>query len=189
MSGTDPPTTDHYLGLDFFARDTLTVARDLIGTTLVIGDCEGRIVETEAYTDDAASHAVTRRNQAQIMRETFGHVYVYLIYGMHYCLNFTSDQSGPGAVLIRAVEPVEGVEEMIQRRGTKDIRKLASGPGRLCQAFGIDLSLNRARIGREIKVRERSEERRVASSARIGITSAKELEWRFYEEGNGFVSR
>ncbi len=174
---------------DFFARDTLTVARDLIGTTLVVGRCAGRIVETEAYTIDAASHAVTRRNQAQIMRETFGHVYVYLIYGMYYCLNFTSDKSGPGAVLIRAVEPLEGVEGMIERRGVKDIRKLASGPGRLCQAFGIDLSLNKTKIGREIKVRERSEERRVTSSARIGITAATELEWRFYEEGNRFVSR
>ncbi|MEW6209009.1 MAG: DNA-3-methyladenine glycosylase [Acidobacteriota bacterium] len=180
---------DHYLTDDFFARDTLTVARDLIGTTLVFGRYAGRIVETEAYTTDAASHAVTRRNQAEIMRETFGHVYVYLIYGMYYCLNFTSDRSGPGAVLIRAVEPLEGVEEMILRRGTRDLRKLASGPGRLCQAFGIDLRLNGAKIGREIKVRGRSEERRVRSSARIGITSATELEWRFYEEGNRFVSR
>jgi DNA-3-methyladenine glycosylase len=183
------PTTDYYLKDDFFARDTLAVARDLIGTTLVFESCAGRIVETEAYTDDAASHFVTRRNQAQIMRETFGHVYVYLIYGMYYCLNFTANQSGPGAVLIRAVEPVEGIEEMIRRRGTTDLRKLASGPGRLCQAFGIDLRLNGTKIGREIKVRKRSEERRVASSVRIGITSATELEWRFYEEGNRFVSR
>ncbi len=182
-------TKDRYLKDDFFARDTLAVARDLIGATLVVDGCEGRIVETEAYTTDAASHAVTRRNQAQIMRESFGHVYVYLIYGMYYCLNFTSDRTGPGAVLIRAVEPLEGVEEMILRRGTKDVRKLASGPGRLCQAFGIDLKFNGARIGREIKVRGRSEERRVASSARIGISSATELEWRFYEEGNRFVSR
>jgi DNA-3-methyladenine glycosylase len=184
-----PPTTDHYLSSDFFARDTIEVARDLIGTTLVVGNCEGRIIETEAYTTDAASHAVTRRNQAAIMRETFGHVYVYLIYGMYYCLNFTSDKSGPGAVLIRAVEPQAGVEEMIRRRGTRDLRKLASGPGRLCQAFEIDLKLNGKRIGREIKVKERSEEKRVASSARIGITSATELEWRFFEAGNRFVSR
>ena len=80
-----------YLDPEFFSRDTLVVARDLIGATLVVGRCEGRIVETEAYTTDAASHSVTRRNQASTMRETFGRVYVYFIYGMYYCLNFTTE--------------------------------------------------------------------------------------------------
>lgn len=178
-----------YLTDDFFERDTLTVARDLIGTILVVGKREGIIVETEAYTDDAASHSVTRRNQSQLMRETYARVYVYLIYGMYYCLNFTSDKDGPGAVLIRAAEPIGGIKDMIARRSTEDIKKLASGPGRLCQAFGIDLRQNGQRIGRSIKVKEREQPLEVAVSARIGISQATDLEWRFYASGNPFVSR
>lgn len=178
-----------YLTDEFFARDTITVSRELIGTTLVVGKCEGIIVETEAYTTDAASHAVTRRNQSQTMRETYAHIYVYLIYGMYYCLNFSADRDGPGAVLIRAVEPVRGIEEMNRRRGTEDIRKLASGPGRLCQAFGIDLRHNGNRIGREIKVKKCNKALEVVSSPRIGISQATDLEWRFYARGNLFVSR
>src|SRR5436305_5041462 len=130
------------LGPDFFARDTVTVARDLIGTTLAASGCAGRIVETEAYTTDAASHAVTRSRQAAIMRETFGHVYVYLIYGMYYCLNVTTERDGIGAVLIRAVEPTRGIERMQERRGTSNLRQLTSGPGRLCAAFGIALAMH-----------------------------------------------
>ena len=178
-----------YLCADFFARDTVAVARDLIGTLLVVGGCEGRIVETEAYTTDAASHAVMRQKQAASMRDTFGHIYIYLIYGMYYCLNFTTERSGVGAVLIRAVEPTAGIEEMIERRGTSDLKKLASGPGRLCKAFGIDARFNNSPVGREIKLIERTGAPQISSSPRIGITRATELEWRFYETGNPFVSR
>ena len=178
-----------YLTPDFFSRDTLDVARDLIGTELVVGPCAGRIVETEAYTTDAASHSVTRPNQAAHMRLTFGHVYVYFIYGMYYCLNFTTDRRGPGAVLIRSVEPIRGIKHMEERRGTTDPRKLASGPGRLCDAFGIDLEFNGERIGRRIKVRARRGDPEVASSKRIGISRDRDLDWRFYESGNPFVSR
>ena len=174
---------------DFFSRDTLVVARDLIGATLVVGRCEGRIVETEAYTTDAASHSVIRRNQASTMRETFGRVYVYFIYGMYYCLNFTTDREGPGAVLIRAAEPARGTDLMMKRRETTEIKKLSSGPGRLCEAFGIDLRMNGKHIGREIKLRPRAEEPAISSSRRIGISRAAELEWRFYETGNPFVSK
>jgi DNA-3-methyladenine glycosylase len=177
-----------YLKKSFFGRETLTVARDLIGTVLVAGGCEGRIVEAEAYTTDGASHAVTRRNQARVMLETFGYVYVYFTYGMYHCLNFTTDQAGPGAVLIRAAQPITGLDRMIERRGTDDPRKLASGPGRLCQAFGIDLSFNGKPIGAEIKLKQSSEPARVSSSVRVGISQATELEWRFYETANPFVS-
>jgi DNA-3-methyladenine glycosylase len=166
------------LNEDFFARDTVTVARDLIGAILVVGRCEGRIVETEAYTTDDASHAVTRKNQSLMMRETFGHVYIYLIYGMYYCLNFTTERGGIGAVLIRAVEPTLGIEIMIERRQTDDLRKLASGPGRLCQAFGIDLSFNSKPVGKEISVQARSYEPEIVESQRIGISKATDLEWR-----------
>src|SRR5262249_45041846 len=150
-------------------------------------DCQGRIVECEAYTTDLASHAVTRRNQARVMIETFGFVYVYFTYGMYYCLNVTADQTGPGAVLIRAVEPLKGLDWMKERRGTADPRKPASGPGRLCQAVGIDLSFNEKPIGGEIKVKPRNGPALVSSSIRVGISQATELEWRFYEAGNPFV--
>lgn len=178
-----------YLTSSFFARDTIEVARDLIGTVLIAGGCEGRIVETEAYTTDAASHSVMRPKQSTVMQQTFGHVYVYFIYGMYYCLNLTTDREGAGAVLIRAAEPLRGLELMCERRQTSDIRKLATGPGRLCQAFGIDLSLNGERIGRRIKVRMRNTSPEIASSKRIGISRATHLEWRFYERGSPFVSR
>ena len=124
-----------YLKSEFFARDTVAVARDLIGTVMIVDGCAGRIVETEAYTTDAASHSVMRPKQSVVMQQTFGHVYVYFIYGMYYCLNFTTDRGGAGAVLIRAAEPTGGLELMGERRRTNDIRKLASGPGRLCQAL------------------------------------------------------
>src|SRR5215510_5632883 len=177
-----------FLTTDFFSRDTVTVARDLIGTRVVVGKCEARIVETEAYTTDAASHAVTRRNQSIIMQETFGHVYVYFIYGMYYCLNFTADRHGPGAVLIRAAEPLAGIDVMRARRKVSDIRQLASGPGKLCRALGIDLSCNCKRIGVQIKVRARAKEPLISTSTRVGITQAIDLHWRFFEKGNRFVS-
>ena len=178
-----------YLTSEFFSRETTEVARDLIGTTLAVEGCEGRIVETEAYTTDAASHSVMRPKQSLVMQHTFGFVYVYFIYGMYYCLNFTADREGAGAVLIRAVEPTRGIDRMRERRKTTEIRKLASGPGRLCQAFGIDLRDNGTRIGQRIKVKSRQTTPQLASSKRIGITRAMHLEWRFYDSSSPFVSR
>jgi DNA-3-methyladenine glycosylase len=178
-----------YLGIDFFARDTVTVAQDLIGITMIVGKCEGRIVETEAYTTDPASHAARRTNRSALMYDTFGHIYVYFTYGMYHCLNFTCEREGIGAVLIRAIEPTRGIKQMILRRGVEDIKKLASGPGRLTQALAIDLSFNGKPLGHEIKLRERAYKPPIASSARIGITKATELEWRFYEKDNAFVSQ
>jgi len=178
-----------YLDAEFFARDTLEVARDLIGTVLVLGSCEGRIVETEAYTTDAASHSVIRRNQSSAMRETFAHIYVFLIYGMHFCLNFTTERESVGAVIIRAAEPTRGLRLMSRRRGISRPEQLCSGPGRLCQAFGIDMSFNGEAIGRRLKLRPAiGPEPVVARSRRIGISRAVELDWRFYEAGNRFVS-
>lgn len=178
-----------YLTSDFFSRDTITVARDLIGTILVVGDCEGRIVETEAYTTDAASHSVMRPKQSAVMQTTFAHVYVYFIYGMYYCLNFTTDRAGAGAVLIRAAEPIRGLDTMKERRGTDDMRRLTSGPGRLCGAFGIDLSFTGERIGRRIKVKERTTTPDIGAGRRIGISRDTHLEWRFYERNCPFVSK
>lgn len=178
-----------YLNRTFFERDTTQVARDLIGTEIIVGKCRARIVETEAYTTDAASHSVTRPNQSLIMQRTFGHVYVYFIYGMYYCLNFTTDRNAAGAVLIRAAEPIGGLDLMRDRRGTGDIRKLASGPGRLCQALGVDLSFNCEPIGRRIKVQKRITLPEIACSQRIGISRDTHLEWRFFDPNSRFVSR
>lgn len=177
------------LDLDFFSRDTLIVARELIGTTIVVGRCRCRIVETEAYTTDAASHSVTRRHKATIMRDTFAHIYVYKIYGVHYCLNFTTEREGTGAVLIRAAEPLAGIERMAKRRGTDDLKKLLNGPGRLCQALGIDATWNARPVGREIKLLVAESTPSIVVGPRIGITQATELDWRFCERGSPFVSR
>jgi DNA-3-methyladenine glycosylase len=178
-----------YLAQKFFARNTIEVARDLIGSSIIVGRCSGRIVETEAYTTDAASHSVMRPHQSAVMQQTFGHVYVYFIYGMYYCLNFTADRQGAGAVLIRAAEPIRGLDLIRERRGTGDIRKLSSGPGRLCQAFGIDLSFNGEQLGHRIRITPRTAIPDIASSKRIGISRATHLEWRFYERNSPFVSR
>src|SRR5262249_17337525 len=118
-----------------------------------------------------------------------GRVYVYFIYGMYYCLNFTTDRGGPGAVLIRAAEPLKGMDLMSDRRGTSDPKRLASGPGRLCEAFGIDLTYNGTSIGRQIKIKPAESQPALSSSRRIGISKAIDLEWRFFERGSPFVSK
>jgi DNA-3-methyladenine glycosylase len=178
-----------FLTQEFFARDTLAVARELIGAVLVVGKCHGRIVETEAYTTDEASHAVMRRNKAAIMRETFGHIYIHLNYGIHHCLNITTERADAGAVLIRAVEPLKGIELMMERRGISDLKRLAAGPGRLVQAFGIRPEWNGKLLGREIRIKARDEAPEISTSSRIGITRATDLEWRFVETGSPFASR
>lgn len=133
------------LPLDFFHRDTVTVARELLGKKLVVkqGDdiLSGIITETEAYRgqDDPASHAypgITPRNR--LMYETYGHVYVYLIYGMYHCLNFTTESlRSPGAVLIRSIMPIDGIDSMQRNRQRSSLVHLTDGPGKLCQALGI----------------------------------------------------
>lgn len=177
-----------WLDAEFFAGPTLDVARALVGAVLHVGRCTAKIVETEAYTTDAASHAVTRRVQARAMTTTFGHVYVYRIYGMHCCLNFTTERHGVGAVLIRAAEPLGGLAAMRRRRGVADLRLLASGPGRLCQALGIDRSHDGAPLGR-ICLTAREQEPAIGASPRIGVSQSRDLEWRFFDLHSPHVSR
>ena len=174
----------------FFARDTVLVARDLLGKVISIKGVRARIVETEAYGKDPASHAYTRTERSALMFDTYGHIYVYLIYGMYHCLNFTTEKDQPGAVLIRAVEPLSGMEVMKQRRKTDVVYDLCSGPGKLCSALGIDRSLNGQKVGKEIKVYDDGFVLgKIKTSSRIGIKDALDLQWRFYIEGNEWVSK
>ncbi|MBI2102502.1 DNA-3-methyladenine glycosylase [Candidatus Woesearchaeota archaeon] len=174
----------------FFARDTVNVARDLLGKIISYNGVSGRIVETEAYKRDPASHAYTKTERSRIMFETYGYVYVYLIYGMYHCLNFTTERDDAGAVLIRAVEPLKGIEEMKRRRGCESMKNLCSGPGKLCLALAIGKEHNSQKIGKDIKVyNDNYIVSSVAAGPRIGITEGKELLWRFYVAGNKFVSK
>jgi DNA-3-methyladenine glycosylase len=183
----------------FYARYTPVVAREILGSVLVrvLDDVvfTGRIVEVEAYRgkDDPASHAyrgITKRTE--VMFGEAGHAYLYLAYGNHFCLNITTEGEGePGAVLIRAVAPLEGLEEMRARRGVRALTELTSGPGKLTRALGIDASLN----GEDMVTSKRLYVERgniygsVGVSRRIGVSSAQETRWRFYLEGDPFVSR
>lgn len=174
----------------FFDRAPDVVARDLLGKIMKVGPCSGIIVETEAYAADPASHAYTRTSRSAIMYDTYARVYVYFIYGMYWCLNFTCEKDKPGAVLIRAVEPLTGIDVMKKRRGAENVEQLCSGPGKLCQAFGIDGSFNGKSVGVKVHVFDDEREVGVISvSGRIGIREALDLDWRFFVEGNQFVSR
>ncbi len=186
------------LPASFFERHTVEVAAALIGCLLVsrIGNVVtgGRIVETEAYgEDDPASHAYrgpTARNRA--MFGPPGHAYVYRSYGVHWCLNAVTGPDGTGeAVLIRAIEPLMGVDDMVARRGRHDIRKLCAGPGNLCAALGITGSLNGVPLdGVLLGIYEPAGPvGEVVSSRRIGISVAEERLWRFTESGSRFLSR
>jgi DNA-3-methyladenine glycosylase len=139
------------VGRGFFTRDALDVAPDLLNKVLVAGECAGRIVEVEAYrADDPASHSFrgrTPRNAA--MFGPGGLLYVYFTYGMHFCANVVTGRDGDGqAVLLRAVTPCRGIEVMRARRGARADRVLADGPGKLCQAFGLDRSADGTDLAR-----------------------------------------
>jgi len=187
------------LGRGFYSRPTVRVAKELLGKYLVVNKngrtVSGKIVEVEAYRGpyDPASHAyrgMTPRNK--IMFGEAGHAYVYFTYGMYYCLNVITERKGfPAGVLIRALEPTDGIALMKRRRKKDDVRELTSGPGKLCQAMGIDKSLYGADLtGKTIYVEDRGEkEGRIVSAHRIGIDEGKEKKWRFYLKDNTFVSR
>jgi DNA-3-methyladenine glycosylase len=178
------------LSKDFFARDTVKVAQDLLGKIIFVNGFLGRIVETEAYGKDLASHAFKKTDRSVLMFDTHGHVYVYLIYGMYNCINFTTEKNGPGAVLIRAVEPLNKIEELKKIRKTDKINNLCSGPGKLCMAFGINRDFNGLELGSEVKVYDEGfEVSSIGKSSRIGIKDALHLEWRFFIDGNEHVSK
>jgi DNA-3-methyladenine glycosylase len=183
------------LPVEFYARPVLDVARELIGCVLEYEGLAGRIVETEAYHEsEPACHAfvgVTPRTRTLFGEP--GRAYVYRSYGIHAMLNAVCEPAGVGAaVLIRALEPLRGVEEMRARRGREGERELCSGPGKLTQAFGIELSENdTSLLGGPIAIRagEDAGATRVLAGRRIGITKAVELRWRFCLLGNPHVSK
>jgi DNA-3-methyladenine glycosylase len=181
---------------DFYARSVHEVARDLIGCTVAHGGTAGVIVETESYhAFEEACHAyvgLTERNE--VLFGPPAHAYVYLSYGIHSLLNFVAKPDGEAAaVLIRALEPVEGVDLMRARRGVERVQDLCSGPGKLTKALGIDLKLNGVSLaGGPIRVLARNgawTDPEVVTDRRIGITKATELPWRFCAAGSRFVSR
>ena len=181
-----------------FLDDAPKVARALIGATLLVDGVGGTIVETEAYdVSEAASHThrgPTPRNA--VMFGPPGHAYVYLSYGMHWCLNFVCREAGHGAgVLIRALAPTHGIDRMRERRGMPDVpsdRLLCAGPGRLGQALGITpahggLALDRPPF--QVLAAPDGAPIEVVSGPRIGISKAVELPWRFSLKGSRYVSR
>ncbi|WIY53202.1 DNA-3-methyladenine glycosylase [Devosia sp. YIM 151766] len=178
------------LSRSFFDRPVLDVAPDLIGATLLVDGVGGPIVEVEAYDEsDPASHSFrgpTPRNAA--MFGAAGHAYVYKIYGMHYCLNFVCR---PGsAVLIRALRPMAGLPQMIERRGGVGEKQLCSGPGRLAQALGIDFAQNGLALDAPpFAVLPADMSHQIVAGPRIGITKGVETPWRFVLAGSPFLSR
>jgi len=174
----------------FFDREASVVAPALLGTTLLVGGVGGRIVETEAYhPDDPASHSFsgpTPRNRA--MFEGPARAYVYRSYGVHWCLNFVC--AGASAVLIRALEPTDGLELMAERRGTADPRLLCSGPGKLCAALAVTRDLDSQPLDRPpfaLTLPRTAAE--IAIGPRIGISKAADVPWRFGIAGSPFLSR
>jgi DNA-3-methyladenine glycosylase len=186
--------TTSRLGRKFYSRDTLTVARDLLGQRLVrVLDGQrlaGRILEVEAYIGekDTACHAAAgRTSRTEVMYGPPGHVYVYFIYGMYHCLNVVTEQEGfPAAVLVRSIKPVEGLEIMRSNRRGRSDAELANGPGKLCQALCIDLQLNQVDLctSDELYLEEEPQmaEEDVVRTPRVGVRGdhvAMAVPWRF----------
>ena len=194
------------LSRSFYKRELLNVARDLLGKTLVKvygkNILAGKIVEVEAYHGDfdKAAHSyggITKRNE--IMFEEGGYLYVYFTYGVHHCCNVVTGKKGQGtAILIRAIEPISGVNKMIRNRfgsslrNEKEIFNLTSGPGKVCQSLGInrkhsglDLTGEKIFILDSAKINDKE----IGVSKRIGISKSVNLPWRFYTKNNPYLSR
>lgn len=179
-------------------NNSLSAARLLLGYKLVhespVGTASGIIVETEAYNShDPASH--TYRGQTQRNKVMFGppgHAYIYFTYGMHYCFNIVTGKKGDGqAVLIRALEPVDGIDLMKARRGKDEVRELCNGPAKLVQALGItkhDYGANLLNVGK-LRLEPGRAPTKIIQTTRIGIAQAAHQPWRFYIAGNELVSK
>src|SRR5438093_6498439 len=194
MKVTRAATRITMLPREFFQRDPLTCARELIGTELVWGDCSGIVVEAEAYAaiDDEAAHTFTRPSARRfIERNKAGAAYVYFNYGVHWMLNVLVKGNENGFVLIRALDAPRGIALMRNRRDVHDVRRLCSGPGKLTQALGItgrhdemDLCGNENHC-----FRKPAASIDVVADERIGIRRSAHLPWRFTLRGSAHVSR
>jgi DNA-3-methyladenine glycosylase len=180
----------------FYARSVHDVAHDLVGCVVRHGATAGRIVEVESYhEEEPACHAyIGPRPRTEVLFGPPGHAYVYRSYGIHALLNAVAEEDGVGAaVLIRALEPVEGIEVMRTRRAVARDDELTNGPGKLTEALGIGLELNGADLRNgPIRIEPRDEsqrEPRIVTGERIGITKAADLPWRFCDAGSRWVSR
>lgn len=186
----------------FYNRPTLEVARELLGKIVVRetpqGVISGAIVETEAYIGEAdpachAFHGLTPRTR--VMYGPAGHAYVYFTYGNHFMLNIVTEEMGhPSAVLIRALEPLRGIEMMKKNRGLDSLVALTSGPGKLCKALSITTDLNGIDLTRSKALhiehgRKQPDRFHIGASSRIGIRAGIELQWRFFIAGNPYVSK
>jgi DNA-3-methyladenine glycosylase len=179
---------------EFFDRSVHDVARDLVGCTLLYEGRGGIVVETESYeADDPACHAyVGLTERTRVLFGPPGHAYVYLSYGIHSLLNAVAESEGEAAaVLIRALEPTHGLEEMRARRGGKPDLDLCSGPGKLTEALGIDLGDNERDLCREpfLLTAPDVDPPPILAGPRIGITKAVDRPWRFSAAGSPYVSR
>lgn len=183
MPAFDPTT--------FFDREVTLVARELLGAEFLVDGVGGIIAETEAYhPTEPASHAHrgrTERNAAMFLGP--GHVYVYRSYGIHWCLNFVCGEDPGSAVLIRALEPLHGLDVMRERRGLADPRALCSGPGKLCQALAVTREHDGLPLDHPPFELREGRAKAVVTGPRIGITKAAATPWRFGEAGSRFLSR
>jgi DNA-3-methyladenine glycosylase len=181
---------------EFYCRKTKEVARDILGKILVHrvegGALRGKIVEVEAYLglDDPGAIGFRRVSIPEALLLPAGYTFVYFTYGNHWMLNVNAKTERLGAVLIRALEPMDGVEIMRKNRGVDDTKNLTNGPGKLTRAFGIDRRHNGLDLtGDELFIEDSDERVEVAESTRIGISKGKNKMLRFYVKGNRFVSK
>ena len=182
----------------FYEQSTMEAAKNLLGCYLVHesneGKTVGKIVETEAYLkDDPGSHAFSgKTNRNKAMFGEAGRAYVYFIYGMYHCFNVVTNKKGIGeAVLIRALEPIEGIELMKRRREIKDVKKLCNGPAKLVISMGIKKKYNESDLTKKplyITMGEKVEDEKIVAAKRIGLACGEKLPYRFYIKENGFVS-
>jgi len=177
----------------FFDRSVHDVAPELIGATLLVDGIGGMIVEVEAYhhTDPAAHSYVGRTERNAVMFGRPGYAYVYRSYGIHWCLNFVCEEEGSAsAVLVRALEPTQGLTAMRRRRGLREERALCSGPGKLCEALGVTDKHNGLPLDRApFELRARCEIAGIVTGVRIGITKAADKPWRYGLKGSKFLSK
>lgn len=198
--------SNNKLPVKFYKRNVIIVAKELLGKIIAVNKkgkiLSGRIVEVEAYDgsiDQAAHTYIGKTKRNEVMFESGGLLYVYFTYGMYYCSNVvTGKENERTAVLLRALEPIEGIDTMAFNRfgkieiSEKQKLNLTNGPGKLCMALGIDKSQNGiSLIGDEIYILKNKKipEEKIAVTTRIGISKSKELPWRFYIKDNPYISR